>query len=86
MKKIYCLVDTHSGYIAYASKSKTLIQELLMDEFMEFYRSEMQEAVDNHWINMEDPSEEDRVFARQTWNSNLNWVNSISKIQKVEII
>lgn len=86
MKKIYCLVYTHRGEVVYASKSKKLLEEILMDEFMDCYQSEMQEAVDNHWINMDDITAEDRKYARQNWDSLMRWVNSTYKIQKVEVI
>ena len=86
MKKIYCLVYTHDGEVIYASKSKHFLEEVLMDDFMDCYRQEMQEAVDNHWINMNNITQEDREYAAQIWDSLMRWVNSTYKIQKVEII
>lgn len=86
MKKVYCLIYTYADEVVYASKSKRFLEEVLMDEFMECYQYEMQEAVNNHYIDMNNITDEDRKFARQNWNSLLTWVKSAYKIQKVEII
>ena len=54
--------------------------------FMETFRDECQEAVDEHWINLEDPTEEDRLFIRQSWNSILSYYKKYFHIERVNLI
>lgn len=86
MKKFYCLVDAHEGDILCASKSKRFLEELQMDIFMEWFRNDMQEAVDEHWIDMEHIMPEDRKYAQDLWDSIMQYSKSVFKIQKVEIL
>lgn len=86
MKKFYCLIDSHGGDILCASKSKRFLEELQMDIFMDWFQSEMQQAVDEHWINMNNITKEDREYASQIWDSIMRYSKSVFKIQKVEII
>ena len=86
MKKVYVLYDRDGECILAASKTKRALHEFECDMFMNEYRMDMQQAVDEHWINMENPSEEDRAFARDTWNSIMTYFKQYIFIQKVELI
>ena len=86
MKKVYCLVDKHFGNVIAGAKTRKILEEILMDMFMENFQAEMQEAADAHWINVENPTKECRQYARDTWNMVLKWYNSVYDIQKVDLI
>lgn len=86
MKKIYVLQNTDNGCIFAASKTKTNLKEEMCDMFMENFKDECQEAVDEHWINLEEPTEEDRIFLRQTWNSLLSYYNQYIHIERINVI
>ena len=86
MKKVYNLINKHDGYVLYSSKTKSILQEILLDMFMESFQYDMQEAADSHWINPIEPSEDCRQYARDTWDSLMKWYNLCYDIQKVQLI
>lgn len=83
MKKMYCLVDRDFGEVIMASTTRRPLEEELCDMFMDTFQAEMQEAADNHWINVEEPSRDCRVFANDCWNHIMSWFKEIYDIQKV---
>ena len=86
MKKIYSLVDKHSGTILYSAKTRKILEEIMCDDFLEDYQYEMQMATDAHFINPINPTEDCRQYARQTWNLVLNWHKEVYDIQRSNII
>ena len=86
IKKVYVLYNSDGNFIVAASKTKAALKEKLCDMFMEDYRSDCQDAVDEHWIDPKNPSEDDRIFLKQTWDSILNYYNNYYLIEKVEMI
>lgn len=85
MKKVYVLIDIDSSIIFAASKTKTALKQKLCDMFMEDFRAECQQAVDEHWIDPQNPSEDDRIFVQQTWDSLMTYYDNI-RIEKVMMI
>ena len=83
---IFCHIDRHFGYVIDASRDLSLIQEFVMDDFFELYQAEMQKYADEHFINVEEPSEQCRTLARQTWRSMMNYWNEAVTIQPIEIV
>ena len=83
MKKIYCLVNKHSGNIIMASKTRSPLEEEWCDMFMNDYWCEMRDAADSHWINVEDPSEDCHEYARECWDRLMSWHKEVFEIQKV---
>ena len=86
MRKIYCLINTESGYNIAASKTRRALEELMCDMFMEDYQEEMQNAADSHWINVENPSEDCRLYAKETWDFLMRNYKRTYKIERVELI
>ena len=87
MEKIYHrIVDEEFPDVIWSSTDKGLLEEIMCDMFMENFRDECQEAVDEHWINLEEPTEEDRIFLRQTWNSLLSYYNQYIHIERINVI
>ena len=86
MKKVYSLVDKHFGEVIASSKTRVALEEMMCDAFMESYWQEMQDAADQHWINVKDPSNDCRQFAQDVWNSLMTWYKSVYDIQRSELI
>ena len=82
MKKIYSLIDQHTGTIIVSSYTQDILEEIMCDDFMECYQYEMQSAADNHFIDPINPTEDCRVFAQDTWNSILRWYKEVYDIQE----
>ena len=83
MKKVYCLVDKHFGKVIAASKKREALEEECCDIFFENFWQDMTEAADSHWINVENPSEDCREFARDCWDRIMIWNKEVYEIQKV---
>ena len=86
MKKIYSYIDKHQGIVIASSKTRRALEEIMCDDFMDAYRQEMQDAVDSHWINVKNPSEDCRQYARDTWDSLIRWYDSVYTIQRSNLI
>ena len=59
---------------------------MMVDDFIEAYNSEMQNAADEHYIDVEDPGKDSIIFAQETWNSIMSWFLDVFTLQEVEII
>lgn len=86
MNKVYCLINTNGGFNIAASKTRRALEEKMCDMFMEDYQKEMQEAADTHWINVENPTDDCRQYARDTWNMLINYYKNYYDIERVEMI
>ena len=86
MKKIYSYIDKYSGEIIASSKTRRALEEMMCDDFMDAYQHEMQDAADSHWIDVENPSEDCRQYACDTWNSLIKWYNAVYTIQRSNLI
>ena len=86
MRKVYCLIDIESGFNIAASKTRRALEEFMCDMFMEDYQQEMQNAADAHWINVENPTAECRIYAKETWDFLMRNYNRNYKIERVNLI
>ena len=86
MKKVYSYIDKHNGEIIASSKTRVALEEMMCDDFMEAYQSEMQQAADANWINPLDPTNDCRQYARDTWNMIMRWYKSVYNIQRSNLI
>ena len=86
MKKVYCYIDKHSGEVIACSKTRRPLEEMMLDDFMEAYRSEMQDAVNSSWINPLNPTKDCKQFAQDTWNNVMFWYKSVYDIQRSNLI
>ena len=83
--KIYSLVDSF-GDILYTSTDKKLLEEIICDMFLEGFQEECQIAVDEHFINMEEPDDFTHTMIQKIWDSLITWYNEHWKIQETILI
>lgn len=86
IKKVYCYINKHFGEVMAASEDRTVIEEMILDDFMAEYNYDMQNALDDNFINFKEPTEENREFAREVWDNLMNWFSEVDTIEEVEII
>lgn len=86
IKKVYCYIDKHFGEVIAISADRTVIEEMMVDDFIEAYNNEMQNAVDEHYIDVENPGKDSIIFAQETWDSIMSWFLDIFTLQEVEIV
>ena len=84
--KIYSLVYTDFGEVMYTSSEKEILQEIMCDMFMEGFQEECQAAVDEHFINMEEPDECTHIMVQESWDSLITWYNECWEIQETILI
>ena len=84
--KIHSLLDKDYGEILYTSIDRSMIEELEMDEFFEMYAEECQAAVDEHYINMEEPDADTYSILRDNWYMLMNWIEDNWVIQETLLI
>lgn len=86
MKKIYVLIEKENAEVISASKTRRALEELMCDMFMADYQQEMQDAADSHWINVENPSDECRLYAKETWDFMMRNYKRDYEIERVNLI
>ena len=86
MKKVYSYIDKHNGEIIASSKTRVALEEMICDDFMEAFWWEMNEAVEAHWIDPLNPTEDCKQFARDTWDMIMRWYKEVYDIQRSKMI
>ena len=86
MKKVYSYINKHDGEIIASSKTRVALEEMMCDDFIDTYHQEMQDAADSNWIDPLNPTENCKVFARDTWNMIMRWYKEVYDIQRSELI
>ena len=79
MKKIYNLIDKHFGEVIYSAKTRRILEESLMDMFMEDFQYECQIAFEE----IEDLNKDD---IKGIWDRLINWYKEVYTIDKSYLI
>lgn len=86
MKKVYSYIDKHNGEIIASSKTRRPLEEMMCDDFMDVFWYEMNEAVESHWIDPLNPTNDCRQYARDTWDMIMRWFKEVYDIQRSNLI
>lgn len=86
MKKVYSYIDKHNGEILASSKTRRVLEEMMCDDFMYAFWWEMNLAVESHWINPSNPTEDCRQYARDTWDMIMRWYKEVYDIQRSNLV
>ena len=86
MKKVYSYIDKHNGEIIASSKTRRALEEMMCDDFMDVFWYEMNEAVESHWIDPLNPTNDCRQYARDTWNTMMHWYKEVYDIQRSNLV
>lgn len=84
--KIYVLINIDCAEALCASYDRNELEAIMCDMFMEDFQGEMQQALDSHWINMENPDYESCVFKNDTWDCLIRYYKAYYDIQEVSIL
>lgn len=59
---------------------------MMCDDFMDTFWWEMNEAVEAHWIDPLNPTDDCRQFAQDTWDMIMRWYKEVYDIQRSKMI